>query len=98
MADKEDDSGNLTQGIILNNMEYPKLNSSLLELPTLSLDMDGKYATGGRLGSQFSGSSIISSGSNQLPAVIMTFSDKSSVSGNITNFIKSFNYQSGISP
>jgi hypothetical protein len=98
MADTQNESDNQTEGTILNNMEYPQMNSSSIELPLLSQDMKGKSASGGRLGSQFSGSSIIASGSDQSPAVIITFSDKSSVSGNITNFVKSFNYESGISP
>lgn len=90
------DHGN--DAIILNNMEYLSGESLPIALPNVYPVQIGKYATVGRIGSSFSGSSISASGDNQSPSVEMSFSDKSSVSGYISNFMKSFNYISGISP
>ncbi|HPY61049.1 MAG TPA: hypothetical protein PLG55_10050 [Methanospirillum sp.] len=58
-------------------------------------DISGLYADAGRLSTDFSGSSIEASGNNQSPSVVMSFSDRSSVSGFIKNFMKSFHYESG---
>ena len=58
-------------------------------------DISGLYADAGRLSAGFSGSSIEASGKNQSPSVVMSFSDRSSVSGFIKNFMKSFHYESG---
>jgi len=58
-------------------------------------DISGLYADAGRLSTGFSGSSIEASGNNQSPSVVMSFSDRSSVSGFIKNFMKSFHYESG---
>ena len=58
-------------------------------------DISGLYADAGRLSTDFSGSSIEASGKNQSPSVVMSFSDRSSVSGFIKNFMKSFHYESG---
>ena len=58
-------------------------------------DISGLYADAGRLSTDLSGSSIEASGNNQSPSVVMSFSDRSSVSGFIKNFMKSFHYESG---
>ena len=58
-------------------------------------DISGLYADAGMLSTDFSGSSIEASGNNQSPSVVMSFSDRSSVSGFIKNFMKSFHYESG---
>ncbi|MDD3573981.1 hypothetical protein [Methanospirillum sp.] len=53
------------------------------------------YADAGQLTTGFSGYSIEAGSENQTPSVVMSFSDKSSVSGFIKSYLKSFHYESG---
>ncbi|PWR75254.1 hypothetical protein ACKUB1_15100 [Methanospirillum stamsii] len=84
---------NLTNGT--KDIEYPLNGDELAE--GIEYDISAKdYAVAGKISSGFSGSSIEGSESNQSPSVVMSFSDKSSVSGFIHNFMKSFQYESGV--
>ena len=88
-----EESNNLTNGT--KDIEYPLNGDELAE--GIEYDISAKdYAVAGKISSGFSGSSIEGSESNQSPSVVMSFSDKSSVSGFIHNFMKSFQYESGV--
>ena len=75
-------------------IEYPEDGLKAAEGLDYGISAQG-YADVGRISTGFSGSSIEARGNNQSPSVVMSFSDKSSVSGFIKNFMKSFHYESG---
>jgi hypothetical protein len=87
---------NETNQTLLNGTGYPSENIVALTLPLL-INTNPGFTDSGKFGTDFSISSVSSSGDDQSPAATLTFSDKSSVSGNITKFLKSFTYVSGIS-
>ncbi|HPP76724.1 MAG TPA: hypothetical protein PLA23_00690 [Methanospirillum sp.] len=77
-----------------NGIEYPDEGLMATEGLDYGISAQG-YADAGRISTGFSGSSIEARGNNQSPSGVMSFSDKSSVSGFIKNFMKSFHYESG---
>ena len=79
---------NTTQN--LTNMEYVDDDAYLAMSFGVSPLGSEDYATAGRISTGISGSSITGSGDGQTPASVVHFSDKSSVSGFIKNFMKSF--------
>jgi len=88
---------NLTAGNetpMAEGIEYPEDGLKAAEGLNYGISAQG-YADVGRISTGFSGSSIEARGNNQSPSVVMSFSDKSSVSGFIKNFMKSFHYESG---
>lgn len=88
---------NLTAGNetpMAEGIEYPEDGLKAAEGLDYGISAQG-YADVGRISTGFSGSSIEARGNNQSPSVVMSFSDKSSVSGFIKNFMKSFHYESG---
>ncbi|QXO95026.1 hypothetical protein KSK55_00995 [Methanospirillum purgamenti] len=98
------DEGNVTnitnysannETLLTSGIKYPSDGLEATEGLDLGVSVQG-YADAGRISTGFSGSSIEARGDNQTPSVVMTFSDKSSVSGLIKNFMKSFHYESGI--
>lgn len=76
-------------------IEYPEEGLQAADGLDYGISVQG-YADVGRVSTGFSGSSIEARGGNQTPSAVMTFSDKSSVSGFIKNFMKSFHWESGI--
>ena len=97
----EEVTSNLTNETVGNQttevsgIEYPEEGALAAEGLDYGVSVQG-YADAGRISTGFSGSSIEARGDNQSPSAVMTFSDKSSVSGLIKNFMKSFHYESGI--
>lgn len=96
----ENSTVNLTNQTQVNStsleegIEYP--DDGLMATEGLDYGMSAQgYADAGRISTGFSGSSVEARGNNQSPSVVMSFSDKSSVSGFIKNFMKSFHYESG---
>ncbi len=96
----ENSTVNLTNQTLVNStsqeegIEYP--DDGLMATEGLDYGMSAQgYADAGRISTGFSGSSVEARGNNQSPSVVMSFSDKSSVSGFIKNFMKSFHYESG---
>lgn len=88
---------NLTAGNetpMAEGIEYPEDGLKAAEGLDYGISAQG-YADVGRISTGFSGSPIEARGNNQSPSVVMSFSDKSSVSGFIKNFMKSFHYESG---
>lgn len=85
-------SGNETP--MVEGIEYPEDGLKAAEGLDYGISAQG-YADVGRISTGFSGSSLEARGNNQSPSVVMSFSDKSSVSGFIKNFMKSFHYESG---
>ncbi|MCA1917303.1 hypothetical protein [Methanospirillum hungatei] len=85
-------SGNETP--MIEGIEYPEDGFRAAEGLDYGISAQG-YADVGRVSTGFSGSSLEARGTNQSPSVVMSFSDKSSVSGFIKNFMKSFHYESG---
>lgn len=99
----DDESLNLTENQTqrnatqnLTDMEYVDDDAFLAMSLGVSPLGSEDYATAGRISTGISGSSITGSGDGQTPASVVHFSDKSSVSGFIKNFIKSFQYESGV--
>lgn len=90
----ENQTQNATQN--LTDMEYVDGDASLSMSLGVSPLGSESYATAGRISTGISGSSITGSGDGQIPASVVHFSDKSSVSGFIKNFMKSFQYESGV--
>lgn len=97
------DDGNVTnqtnlttenEKTMADGIEYPEDGLKAAEGLDYGISAQG-YADVGRISTGFSGSSIEARGDNQSPSVVMSFSDKSSVSGFIKNFMKSFHYESG---
>ena len=97
------DDGNVTnqtnlttenETTMAEGIEYPEDGLKAAEGLDYGISAQG-YADVGRISTGFSGSSIEARGDNQSPSVVMSFSDKSSVSGFIKNFMKSFHYESG---
>ena len=92
-------TGNLTEMNTTQNltdMEFVDDDAYLAMSLGVSPLGSESYATAGRVSTGFSGSSITGSGDSQTPASVVHFSDKSSVSGFIKNFMKSFHYESGV--
>ena len=85
-------SGNETP--MAEGIEYPEEGLKAVDGLDYGISAQG-YADVGRISTGFSGSSLEARGNNQSPSVVMSFSDKSSVSGFIKNFMKSFHYESG---
>jgi len=79
---------------MIEGLEYPEDGLKTAEGLDYGISAQG-YADVGRVSTGFSGSSLEARGNNQSPSVVMSFSDKSSVSGFIKNFMKSFHYESG---
>lgn len=81
---------------MLQGIEYPVTGNESPDTVSSSLDFSGNYANAGQLSTEFSGASTEATGNSQIPAAEISFSDKSSVSGFIKQFVKSFRYESGI--
>jgi hypothetical protein len=77
-----------------NNTTINKTNRSTLNQKSLlnGITYPHDAAT---ISTDFSGSSLQTPPDNQSPAEVMSFVDRSLVSGFITNFVKSFHYESG---
>lgn len=78
-----------------DGIEYPEEGLQAADEMGYGISVQG-YADVGRVSTGFSGSSLEAGGDSQNPSAVMTFSDKSSVSGFIKNFMKSFHWESGI--